>query len=269
MAFDLETVEAGIAGTEFAGCVKHFPSVSSTNTLALEAAQLGARSGVWVADEQTAGRGRGGHGWHSAPGDGLYVSALVAPAMPVADALRLSLSTGLAAKAAIAEVAGITVDIRWPNDLLIDSKKCGGILVETAVAPSQKDDLATLRYAVIGLGINLNHAEFPAEITALATSLRRATGHEISRNELLAAFLRSLNAEIQLLLLDLRGTGNAKNVLERFAEASTWVHGKRVRVDEAGGYTGTTAGLDAHGFLQVDDDDGQKRIVLSGGVREL
>jgi len=268
MAFDLEKVEAGIAGTEFAGCVMHLPSVSSTNTLALEAAQAGARSGVWVADEQTAGRGRGGHGWHSAPGDGLYASALIAPAMPVADALRLSLSTALAATAAIAEATGVKVDLRWPNDLLIDSKKCGGILVETAVAPSQQDNLAMLRYAVIGVGINLNHAEFPTEIAALATSLRRATGHEISREALLAAFLRSLNTEIQLLLLDCRGAGNGKGVLERFTEASSWVRGKRVRVDEAGGYTGTTAGLDAHGFLQVDGDDGQKRIVLSGGVRE-
>ncbi len=65
VSLDLELVEAGIAGTEFAGKVHHFPSVSSTNTMALEAAQLGVRSGVWVADEQTAGRGRGGHQWHS------------------------------------------------------------------------------------------------------------------------------------------------------------------------------------------------------------
>ena len=69
--FDLAKVDAEIAGTEFAGRVLHFASVGSTNALALEAAQAGARVGVWVADEQTAGRGRGGHGWHSAAGDGL------------------------------------------------------------------------------------------------------------------------------------------------------------------------------------------------------
>src|SRR5437867_3841661 len=95
-AFDLRAVEAGIAATQFAGRVMHFPSVGSTNVLALEAAQGGARGGVWVADEQTAGRGRGGHGWHSIAGDGLYVSALVAPSLPMTTALHISLATGLA-----------------------------------------------------------------------------------------------------------------------------------------------------------------------------
>ena len=74
---DLPSLDRSVAGTRFAGQVRHFPSVLSTNSLALEAAQAGERSGVWVAEEQTAGRGRGGHTWHSAAGDGLYVSAMV------------------------------------------------------------------------------------------------------------------------------------------------------------------------------------------------
>ena len=262
-AFDLQAVEAGIAGTEFAGMVVHFPSVGSTNVLALEAAQAGARGGVWVADEQTAGRGRGGHGWHSAVGDGLYVSALVTPPLPMTTALTLSLATGLAAQAAIAEVSRLRVDIRWPNDLLIDRRKCGGILVETAVVPATEGEPAMLRYAVIGVGINLNHESFPAEIEAVATSLRRESGAVVSREAILAALLRYLDEEIRLLLL------NEAELLERFAVASSWVRGKRVRVDESGGYTGVTAGLDTRGFLLVDCDDGLRRTVLSGGVREL
>src|SRR5579871_5222681 len=103
-ALDLQAVEAEIAGTEFAGRILHFPLVGSTNVLALEAAQTGSRGGVWVADEQTAGRGRGGHGWHSVGGDGLYVSVLVTPPLPMTTALTISLATGLAAQAAIAEV---------------------------------------------------------------------------------------------------------------------------------------------------------------------
>jgi BirA family transcriptional regulator, biotin operon repressor / biotin---[acetyl-CoA-carboxylase] ligase len=261
--FDLQMVEAGIAGTEFAGKVMHFPSVGSTNVLALEAAQKGTRCGVWVADEQTAGRGRGGHGWHSVVGDGLYVSALVTPSLPMSTALTISLATGLAAQAAIAEVAGLKVDIRWPNDLLAGRRKCGGILVETAVSPSQEGQPATLRYAVIGVGINLNHEDFPAEIEAVATSLRRESGERVSREALLAALLRRLDAEVGLL------STKGAELLERFAKASSWVRGKRVRVDEGGGYTGVTAGLDARGFLLVDGDDGLQRTVLSGGVREL
>src|SRR5438445_9488306 len=152
MTFDLKAVERGITGTEFAGRVKHFASVTSTNTLALEAAQAGASGGVWVADEQTSGRGRGGHGWHSVPGDGLYVSALVTPLLPMDEALRLSLATGLAAQEAIATIADLPADIRWPNDLLVNGRKCGGILVETAVTPAISEIPAMLRYAVIGIG---------------------------------------------------------------------------------------------------------------------
>jgi BirA family biotin operon repressor/biotin-[acetyl-CoA-carboxylase] ligase len=260
--FGLAAVETGIVGTIFAGQVRHFPSVGSTNVLALEAAQAGARSGVWVADEQTAGRGRGGHGWHSAAGDGLYVSALVAPPLPMTMALWLSLATGLAARTAVVEATSMTVDIRWPNDLLLHGRKCGGILVETAVEGEM------LRYAVIGIGINVNHRSFPAELEAIATSLRLESGGEISREALLAALLRSLDKEISLLVQEHRGEIAGTGLLERFAEASSWVRGKRVRVDEGGGYTGVTGGLDARGFLLVDGDDGVRHTVLSGGVRE-
>jgi BirA family biotin operon repressor/biotin-[acetyl-CoA-carboxylase] ligase len=266
--FDLATVEAGIAGTIFAGRVQHLSSVGSTNALALEAAQVSMQAGVWVADEQTAGRGRGGHSWHSVAGDGLYVSTLVTPPLPMSRALWLSLATGLAARTAIAEVAGMTVDIRWPNDLLLNGRKCGGILVETAVVPAQAAEAAMLRYAVIGIGINVNHSSFPSEIEKLATSLRLASGGEVSREALLAALLRSLDKEIQLLTQQSCDSLNSPKLLERFAAASTWVHGKRVRVDEADGYTGVTAGLDTRGFLLVDGDDGVMHTVLSGGVRE-
>jgi BirA family biotin operon repressor/biotin-[acetyl-CoA-carboxylase] ligase len=268
-AFDLQAVEAGIAGTEFAGRIMHFPAVGSTNALALEAAQAGARVGVWVADEQTAGRGRGGHGWHSAAGDGLYVSVLVTPSLPMTTALTLSLATGLAAQAAIAEVTGLAVDIRWPNDLLVNRRKCGGILVETAVTSALGGQPAMLRYAVIGVGINLNHEAFPAEIAALATSLRRESGVAVSREAVLAALLRRLDEEIGLLTGEYRETGDGRGLLERFAGASSWVQGKRVHVDENGGYTGVTSGLDERGFLRVAGDDGVLHTVLSGGVREL
>lgn len=264
MAFDLNEVEAALAGTAFSGPVMHFASVSSTSTLALEAAQAGARTGVWVADEQTAGRGRSGHSWHSAPGDGLYVSALVSPALPLAMALWISLATGLAAKEAIREVADLDADIRWPNDLLMHGKKCGGILVETVMTPAiGASTEPALRYAVIGVGINLNHESFPEEIAQLATSLRIESGRAVRREALLIALLQALEKELQLLT-----QADGSNLLDRFVAASTWARGKRVRVEENGGYTGVTAGLDTRGFLLVEDDHGALRTVLSGGVRE-
>jgi BirA family transcriptional regulator, biotin operon repressor / biotin---[acetyl-CoA-carboxylase] ligase len=268
--FDLNAVEAGLAGTPFAGHLWHFASVTSTNSLALEAAQAGERSGVWIADEQTVGRGRGGHGWHSSAGDGLYVSALVTPpvALPMTRALWLSLASGLAAQAAIHEASGLDADIRWPNDLLLNSRKCGGILVETAVSPAGHIQPATLRYAVIGIGINVNHTIFPDEIASIATSLFRETNKTVSRETLLIALLRNLDEQIALLVHEHQNPSEDTGLLKRFTQASSWVRGKRVRVDERGGYTGVTSGLDARGFLRVDGDDGVQHTVLSGGVRE-
>jgi BirA family biotin operon repressor/biotin-[acetyl-CoA-carboxylase] ligase len=267
-SFDLAGVAAALAGTVFAAQVQHLRSVGSTNVLALEVAQAGAPHGrVWVADEQTAGRGRGGHGWHSAAGDGLYVSVLLRPQMALLDALWLSLATGLAVRTAIAAVTGLEADIRWPNDLLLGARKCGGVLVETSVVGTQSNAPAMLRYAVIGVGINVNHGAFPAELEKIATSLRQESGRSWTREALLVEFLRALQSEIELLEAELRGASTGSGLLARFTAASSWVRGKRVRVDEGGGYTGVTDGLDARGFLRVAGDDGVLHTVLSGGVR--
>jgi BirA family biotin operon repressor/biotin-[acetyl-CoA-carboxylase] ligase len=266
--FDLPGVAVALAGTRFAHNLQHLPSVGSTNVLALEAAQSGAAHGsVWIADEQTAGRGRSDHKWHSPAGDGLYVSVLLRPKMALADALWLSLGTALAVQTAIATVTNLAPDIRWPNDLLIGSRKCGGILVETSAVASQPDGPAMLRYVVIGVGINVNQQSFPPELQALATSLRHESGRKWAREPILIEFLRALDKEIASLEAELHGASIEAGLLERFAAASSWIRGKHVSVDEAGGYTGVTDGLDARGFLRVAGDDGTLHTVLSGGVR--
>ena len=264
--FDPDRVSLALAGTRFEGLVEHLATVGSTNAVALDAAARGARTGVWVADEQTAGRGRGGHTWFSAPGDGLYVSALIAPRLPIATALKISLATGLAAQRAIAEVSGLQVDLRWPNDLLLNDRKCGGILVETAVEPARDAQAAMLRYGVIGIGVNLNHVEFPEELGRIATSLRCESGREVSRDSLLIALLRMLDEELGLLENESAGRAT-EPLLDRFARASTWIAGKQVCVDDR--YTGVTAGLSEEGFLKVVDDAGTSHVVRSGGVRKI
>lgn len=260
-SFDLVAVSRALAGTRFARRVHHFATIDSTNTqLLADAAEGALDSTVYLAEEQMAGRGRGGHEWHSAPGDGLYLSVLVRSPLPIAKALWISLAAGIAAADAISAVAGLRADIRWPNDLLIQtpkgSRKCGGILVETAVEGE------VLRYAVIGIGINLNHTKLPEELEDIATSLRIEAGARIYREALFVDLLRNLDLELSKL------EAAQGDLLARFAERSSWASGKRVRVAEAGGYTGVTAGLDEQGFLQVITDDGSQRSVLSGGVRE-
>jgi BirA family biotin operon repressor/biotin-[acetyl-CoA-carboxylase] ligase len=268
-AIDVASVARAIDLLPIAGPVTWLSVTESTNQLALEAAQAGAQRGIWVADEQTAGRGRGGHSWHSAPGDGLYVSVLVTSELPLERALWLSLATGLAAQRAILASTGLRIDLRWPNDLLRGSRKLGGILVESAVAKGAAGTAATLRYAVIGVGINVHHREFPADIASLATSLYREGARNVGRQKLLISFLRELDRELDALDRENAGLWEGLGLLKRFAEASSWVCGKRVHVPEGGGYTGVTAGLDVRGFLLVDEGTGRMRTVLSGGVRDL
>jgi BirA family biotin operon repressor/biotin-[acetyl-CoA-carboxylase] ligase len=254
-------LRAALVGTRFPARLHHFPTAESTNTLLLDAAANGAPEGtIYLADAQTQGRGRGGHTWHSSPGEGLYLSVLAKPRLPLREALWISLATGLAVQSAIKTVTNLDIDIRWPNDLLLHHNKLGGILVETAVNPGPD---ATLRYAVIGIGLNINHESFPPELDAIATSLCIATDQPQSRNALMIAILRALDLELTQL------ESHQPDLLDRFTAASTWVRGKRVQVPEQGGYTGTTAGLDLNGYLLVDADDHTQRTVLSGGVREL
>jgi BirA family biotin operon repressor/biotin-[acetyl-CoA-carboxylase] ligase len=280
--FNLAEVESAIAETEFHGWLMSFPTVPSTSDLALKAAQAGSRHGIWIADEQIAGRGRGGHAWHSPAGAGLYMTALISPPIPMQSALRLSFRVALAVQSAIASTFGFRIreqiDIRWPNDLLLHGRKCGGILIDTASYPAAPPLPAMLRYAIIGIGINLNHTRFPAELEAIATSLRRELPHPalpgpappLRREPLAAAILIAVDEEIRLMIRGWRGTNNRPD--RDLSQCSSWLQGKRVRVeardDNHGGYTGTTAGLNPQGFLLVAGDDGQLHTVLSGGLRE-
>jgi BirA family biotin operon repressor/biotin-[acetyl-CoA-carboxylase] ligase len=288
-SFDIRAVEQAIAGTEFAGSVMHFAAVTSTNDLALQAAQAGERHGVWIADQQTAGRGRGSHAWHSAPGTplepaGLYMSALITPPIGMQSALGLSLRTAIAVQSALVSVLGLRrreeIDIRWPNDLLLNGRKVGGVLIETAAQPASACGPSMLRYAVIGIGINCNQSSFPLEIDAIATSLRRelappsqsSASQPVLREPLVAAILRALDEEVSRMMRGWSGAGSLddRDLSERnswISECSSWITGKPVHVDEDGGYTGVTVGLDPHGFLRVAGDDGILRTVRSGGVR--
>jgi BirA family biotin operon repressor/biotin-[acetyl-CoA-carboxylase] ligase len=277
---DLAHVRSALMGTRFASHLHYFSSIDSTSTSLLAAAEQQAPEGtVYIADEQTAGRGRGNHGWHSAPGGGLYLSALIRPNLRLTDALLLSLATGLAAQHAVLEATGLELDLSWPNDLMLcnlataTEKKCGGILVETAVEPGPD---AQLRYAVIGIGLNIHQTSFPTELDGIATSLSIAEQQRrddpddvlpLFRAPILIALLRSL--DIELLSLERDPVKGRASLLTRFADNSSWVYDKRVHIPERGGYTGITAGLDPRGFLLVDSDDGSQRTVLSGGVRAL
>jgi BirA family transcriptional regulator, biotin operon repressor / biotin---[acetyl-CoA-carboxylase] ligase len=250
-----------VKGTIFAKQIHHYYKIGSTNSEAMNAAAEGTPEGsVFVAEEQLAGRGRGAHTWHSARSTGIYCSVVLRPALPPSDALLLSLGAGLAAGAAVSEVTQVAVDLKWPNDLLCGGKKFCGILAE------MNAEATRVRYMVVGVGINVNQAKFPAELRSIATSLRLETGTEWSRVEMCAALLKSLDREYRALLTE--GPMARGSILKRFEENSSTVRGCTVRVEENGGIQGVTEGLDARGFLQVRTDEGL-RTVLSGTVRVI
>ncbi len=251
-----EVLGSAVKGTMFAAHIHHYFRVLSTNAAAMQAAGSGAPEGaVFVAEEQTAGRGRGAHAWHSPRSAGVYLSVVLHPPLAPADALSLSLGAGLAAAAAVHEITGLEPDLRWPNDLLLNGKKFCGILIELHAEATR------VHYAVVGIGMNVTQERFPVDLAPSATSLRLESGREWSRVDVAAALLKSLDREYRALL-----AGRAE-VLRRFEKQSSYARGKRVRVEEDGGYDGITEGLDARGFLQVRTADGL-RTVLAGGVRE-
>ena len=245
--------------TIFDAHLHHFYKIGSTNTAAMAAAAEGAPEGsVFLAEEQTAGRGRGVNSWQSPRSTGIYCSVILRPTLPPSDILALSLAAGLAVRTAIHDVdSRVEVDLKWPNDVLLDGKKICGILAE------MNAEATRARYIVVGIGINVNQASFPKDLPA--TSLRLATGSEWSRVELTGALLKSLDREYRQLVDD---ADSKESILQRFAENSSWVLGKRVRIEENGSaFEGTTEGLDPRGFLQVRTPHGVQ-TVLSGTVRE-
>jgi len=260
--FDLAALDTALTGTPFAGNLKFFPSIYSTNTHAMQEAEKGAPDGtVYFADEQTAGRGRGAHTWASAPASGLYVSVLLRPRIAPADVLWVSLAAGLAVRKAVEQITSLRADLRWPNDLLLGRKKFCGILTELNA------EVTRVRHLVIGIGINVHQQKFPDELRDLATSLFIETGRDWPRQELLIALLQSLRREVQVLTQTENAVQARASILQRLEASSSWIRGKRVRVDEGEEFSGVTAGLDARGFLQVQTSHGL-RTVFSGGVRE-
>jgi BirA family biotin operon repressor/biotin-[acetyl-CoA-carboxylase] ligase len=250
-----------LRGTIFDTQLHHYYKIGSTNTAAMAGAAEGAGEGsVFLAEEQTAGRGRGAHSWQSERSVGIYCSVVLRPSLPPSEVLVLALAAGLAVRAAIEQVhPHMNADLKWPNDVLIAGKKVCGILTE------MNAEVTRVRYIVVGIGVNVNQTNFLKELEGEATSLRLATGSEWSRVELAAALLKSLDREYRLLNAE---PGARQLILRRFAEQSSWVRGKQVRVEENGSRVeGTTEGLDERGFLQVRTAHGLQ-TVLSGTVRE-
>ena len=249
-----------LKGSLFGKRVFHYFKMDSTNRAAIELGLAGEPEGtVVMAEEQTAGRGRAGRSWHSEKGTGLYVSILLRPRLAPAQTPLLTMLAGISAQAAVEAVTGLAPELKWPNDLLLNGKKLGGILTEMHAEPS------AVRFVVVGIGINTNQEKFPAELAAIATSLRKESGRITFRLELLVRLLSQFESDYSRFLSE-----GARFVVERFQEVSNFAKGRRVRVDTGlESYVGTTAGLSPDGLLLVKRENGPATTVIAGDVTEV
>ena len=185
-------IRFGLKTSRLGKTVHAYRSVKSTNDLAAKLADEDTPEGVIVtAEKQTRGRGRLGRHWYSPPKTGIYLSIILRPQFPPEDAPGLSVMTAAALADTIAHWRPGLVQIKWPNDLWINGRKTAGILTELS---AERDKI---NHVIVGVGINVNHraSDFPDDLRATATSLRRELRHKVDRLELLRLFLLNFERE--------------------------------------------------------------------------
>jgi BirA family transcriptional regulator, biotin operon repressor / biotin---[acetyl-CoA-carboxylase] ligase len=236
--------------------IHHFAELDSTNDQLKRMVDAPEFTCI-IADRQTAGRGRYGRTWHSSPGDGLYLSVLLCPQGPSSKIPSLSLMAGVAvAEVLIArDIAG--VDIKWPNDVLVNERKVCGILVEGISSGEHHHRI------ILGIGVNLNHRSFPQKLSATATSLMIETGCPVDIDEFCDQLLERVAHWYERWKL-------SDGIISRFQELSSYARGRMVIVtldDEQ--ITGETAGLTETGALRVATSDGRMKQIMAGEVMRV
>lgn len=195
-----------------------------------------------MAEEQTKGRGTKGRNWYSAKNMGLYASAILYPENP--DISLLPLMAGLAVKEAINESLSVSVGLRWPNDLVWEEKKLGGILCESDFVGNR------LNYVVLGIGLNLHHdtEDFPEDIRPLATSFKMITNMRIKEGGLLRSLWKALSEWYRLF-----SQGQGTEIAQSYERNSLLRPGQKLKLEnEKEEFTGIYRGIDQRGGLILE-----------------
>ncbi|MDD4940545.1 MAG: biotin--[acetyl-CoA-carboxylase] ligase [Candidatus Omnitrophica bacterium] len=244
-------VRSGLRTRLIGRVVHYFDHVASTMDTAMRFAQDGAVEGtVVIAETQTRGRGRLGRLWASPKYKGIYCSVIVRPDTAAAGVAPITLMAAVSVCAAVRRSAGLDAQIKWPNDILLDNKKLGGILTE------MNGSLDRVNYVIIGIGINVNDA--PAEG---ATSLAKQS----CRHESRVALMQELLRQIEQYYMRFRKQ-DLMSILEAWRQCSATL-GRRVRIDmRSSRIDGTAVDIDADGGLLVRRDSGIIEKVLAGDV---
>jgi BirA family biotin operon repressor/biotin-[acetyl-CoA-carboxylase] ligase len=238
--------------------IQVFEQTTSTNDIVEKLARDGVKEGAVVfAESQTKGRGRLGRKWLSPTRKGLWFSVLLRPGLRPMESTRLTAISATALRRAIKTVAGLSAEIKWPNDVLIGGKKVAGILTEMSAEPDR------VRHVILGIGVDVNQDanEFAGELRPLATSLKIEAGEEISRAELATEILRELDADYTRVC-----AGRFPEIADEW-EAACVTIGKNVAV-HAGSrqFRGRAESLDDDGALLVRTEHGHLERIIGGDV---
>ena len=238
--------------------IRVFEETTSTNDVIEKLARDGAKEGVVVfAESQTKGRGRLGRKWMSPTHKGLWFSILLRPELTPQETTQLTVASATALRRAIKNVAGISAEIKWPNDLLIGGKKVVGILTEMSA------EVDRVRHVILGIGVDVNQdaAEFPAELRKIAMSLKVEAGKEICRAELATEILRELDFDYARIC-----GGKFAQVADEW-ETGCLTIGKNVSVQMGARLIrGCAEALDDDGALLVRTEHGHLERVIGGDV---
>lgn len=233
-------------------------SCESTQIIAHQLAQQGVADGtVVLTEEQTAGRGRMARKWDSAYGRGIWMSVILRPDVPLHRAPQFTLITAVAVVRAIEEVTGLRPDIKWPNDILLNGRKCTGILTEL------QSDADGIQALIIGIGLNANQdlEDFSDEVKEIATSLKMENGEAVSRQQLVRAILYHLEQYTAIYIKE--GFG----VLKLMWESYSTTIGKPVRARMAKEtLEGIAEGITDDGVLQLRTADGKLHGIYSADI---
>jgi BirA family biotin operon repressor/biotin-[acetyl-CoA-carboxylase] ligase len=236
-----------------------YESTTSTNDRAIEIGRNrdSPEGIVVIADSQTQGRGRLGRKWISPSGVNLYFSVILQPPFSQQESTILSLAAAASAVSAIKDYTGLNANIKWPNDILINGKKTGGILIEYKSGPGKTDML------VIGMGLNVNMTldNLPDEIKPFSTSLMIEKGSDVHRIELFSKLLANLESSYKLLI-----KGDRQMLINTWADSVSTI-GKEIQVkvkDQI--ITGTAEAITGSGGLMIRLPDGREEIVNAGEV---
>ncbi len=234
-----------------------FEETGSTNDEVKKRAEKDAKEGILiVADRQVKGKGRRGRSWDTFGGANIAMSCLLRPGFSPDIAPMLTIVMAVSAMQGIEEVTGISAGIKWPNDIVINGKKCVGILTEMSAEPDY------IHYVVTGTGINVNTESFPDEIRDMATSLYLEGGKKYSRSKLTASIINAFEENYELF----KKTGDLKEFKDLYNEHCV-NSGKKVCVmDPKGNYEALAKGINDRGELLVMTDDKEEIAVYAGEV---